>query len=680
MEKQNYSVGNIIKHPKFGVGKVVEIKGTGDNSFIVIKFEDANIGTKSLMNKFAPLEILDNTTTELNPQPTKEEAKENKVLQSYFDGGKWLSEKRFGRFDKDGTWDEDLPAEENGVEKEIRLEIEKQKKKANRKPTTSKTLTIKDKVIAAKDELTKMTTHGELRNWAISNGMDNRSAFPKFKDALNEIGMDYDEIKQGIKKVKEEELQSKLKYQVELFVDAKASAGMYGITDKDGNVLWYGKFFPDDDAGEQSRAELAAAKKAVWLASKIKEAINQEAIELYLNVDAQWLIYQDHAGQKGYALTSLANKYNIKLHVQWVKGTENPADEWTTASGYKKWADNDLKSLPELIENIEEMGTFAGKVDKETMHKAFIPNLPVKVGGYTDEEIKAHREKFVAPTQFKGIHHDYKDVSDFIDSHESEQPSEKKKAKSSQSAQSIYDKVMYILHNHHSLDELSTEQIDLLKNFEGKGGLQIDERGILDQYFTPIEICQKMWQIAERNGFNPDKGLVLEPSAGNGRFIETKPPTTKITAFEIDEQIFKVLKFLYGGRTDVTLYNQYFETAFLQPERYVSKLKGDKSWLPQFDLIIGNPPYGKHKNKYSSYFPKYSQVEIFFIQKGLELLKPNGLLVYITASNFLRNGVTYNAAKEEMEKIATFVEAYRMPNKLFGNTDVGTDILVYRKK
>ncbi len=254
------------------------------------------------------------------------------------------------------------------------------------------------------------------------------------------------------------------------------------------------------------------------------------------------------------------------------------------------------------------------------------------------------------------------------------------KEKSSQSAQSIYDKVMYILHNHHSVDELSTEQIDLLKNFEGKGGLQIDERGILDQYFTPIEICQKMWQIAERNGFNPDKGLVLEPSAGNGRFIETKPPTTKIIAFEIDEQIFKVLKFLYGSRTDVTLYNQYFETAFLQPDRYVSKLNGDKSWLPQFDLIIGNPPYGKHKNKYSSYFPKYSQVEIFFIQKGLELLKPNGLLVYITASNFLRNGVTYNAAKEEMEKIATFVEAYRMPNKLFGNTDVGTDILVYRKK
>lgn len=58
-----------------------------------------------------------------------------------------------------------------------------------------KKLTIKDQVIAAKETLTLLKTTKELREWAIANGMDNRSAFPKFKSALLEIGISYDGIK-----------------------------------------------------------------------------------------------------------------------------------------------------------------------------------------------------------------------------------------------------------------------------------------------------------------------------------------------------------------------------------------------------------------------------------------------------------------------------------------------------
>lgn len=218
--------------------------------------------------------------------------------------------------------------------------------------------TIKDKVIANSDLLKNMKTHTELRKWAIENEMDNRSAFPKFKTALNEIGVDYDEIKTGINTQQKNELLNKIEYTTTLYVDAKASAGKFGITDENGEILWYGRFFDDDNAGEQSRAELAAAKKAVWLASKIKESVGANSIELILYVDAQWLTYQDHSGQKGYALTQLAKKYDIDLHVQWISGKDNPADEWTTASGYKKWSDNDLsllaiKKSSELSDDLE---------------------------------------------------------------------------------------------------------------------------------------------------------------------------------------------------------------------------------------------------------------------------------------------------------------------------------------
>lgn len=219
---------------------------------------------------------------------------------------------------------------------------------------SAKKQTIKDKVLASAEVLKAMQTPKELRDWAISNGMDNRSAFPKFKDALQEIDIDYNGLKNQISQTQEAELEAQITHEVTLFSDAKASRNRFAITDEDGNPLWYGQFF-DNDAeynGEQSSGELASAKKAVWLASKIKESIGASAIRLNLMIDAQWLCYQDHAGQKGFALTILAKKYNIQLNVQWISGKSNPADRYTVERGFQKWSDNDLSVLGHPLEKI----------------------------------------------------------------------------------------------------------------------------------------------------------------------------------------------------------------------------------------------------------------------------------------------------------------------------------------
>jgi hypothetical protein len=207
--------------------------------------------------------------------------------------------------------------------------------------------TISQIVKECEVELKIAANHTELRTWAIEKGFDNRSAFPKFKNALLEISIDYAGMKGITHQIQEQDIENQIEHALTLYTDAKASYGNFAICDKNGDVLWYGKFFPEDNAGEQSRAEVASAKKAVWLASKVKEAIGGKPIYLNLIVDAQWLCYQDHSGQKGYVLTQAARKYGIKLDVTWIKGTENPADEYTTAKGFKKWQDNDLTKLCE---------------------------------------------------------------------------------------------------------------------------------------------------------------------------------------------------------------------------------------------------------------------------------------------------------------------------------------------
>jgi len=221
---------------------------------------------------------------------------------------------------------------------------------------------------------------------------------------------------------------------------------------------------------------------------------------------------------------------------------------------------------------------------------------------------------------------------------------------------------------------LSKEDLAVLESYEPNEG-----QNRLYSYFTPVWLCEVMYDLAKRYGFDKN-GNVLEPSCGTGNFLTVLDNPQNATAFELDPLNFKIAQ----KRTpQATIYNQYFETAFLEPSRYTSKLKNKSTWLTDapFDLVIGNPPYGKYKNLYASYFKtlKIKQIELFFMYQSMELLKKDGLLVFITASSFLRNKDTYTHEKQLIGKAAEFVDAYRMP-KVFKNTQVPTDILIFRKK
>jgi type I restriction-modification system DNA methylase subunit len=223
--------------------------------------------------------------------------------------------------------------------------------------------------------------------------------------------------------------------------------------------------------------------------------------------------------------------------------------------------------------------------------------------------------------------------------------------------------------------KLTIQDYKALEDFEPNEG-----QNRLYSFFTPIWLCEVMLYLAVKNGFKPNTGKVLEPACGTGNFLTLFENQKNVTAFELDPLNYEIAKRRAPG---VTIYNQYFETAFLQEPRYATLLKNNGTWLKEapFDLVIGNPPYGKYKNLYSSYFRtlKIKQVEMFFMLQSLKLLKKGGLLVFITGSNFMRNDKTYSHEKEKIGEIAEFVDAYRMP-KVFKNTDVPTDILIFRRK
>lgn len=240
----------------------------------------------------------------------------------------------------------------------------------------------------------------------------------------------------------------------------------------------------------------------------------------------------------------------------------------------------------------------------------------------------------------------------------------------------------FVLQKDKNAESYSTADRKFIAQYEGSGGQGskgATGEGVLYEFFTPDFICELMWKLAYRYGFKAG-GSVLEPSVGTGNLLKWAPNNSKCYGFEINPISKRIAEILYP---DARIYEGYFETAFLQPPRYSAWLKDKITWLEgyPFSLVIGNPPYGKYKNKYSSYFtrPKMHQIELFFMYQGLQLLKPGGLMVYLTGSNFLRNGISYQSEKLELEKLADIVDAYRLP-PVFKFSKVPTDIIVFKRK
>lgn len=228
----------------------------------------------------------------------------------------------------------------------------------------------------------------------------------------------------------------------------------------------------------------------------------------------------------------------------------------------------------------------------------------------------------------------------------------------------------------------SFDEKKFIAQYEGSGGQGskgATGEGVLYEFFTPDFVCELMWKLAYRYGFKAG-GSVLEPSVGTGNLLKWAPNNSKCYGFEINPISKRITEILYPY---AKIYEGYFETAFLQEPRYTARLKDKLTWLEgyPFSLVIGNPPYGKYKNKYSSYFnkPKMHQIEFFFMHYGLQLLKPSGIMVFITGSNFLRNGISYQSEKLEIEKLADIVDAYRLP-PVFKFSKVPTDIIVFKRK
>ncbi len=237
-------------------------------------------------------------------------------------------------------------------------------------------------------------------------------------------------------------------------------------------------------------------------------------------------------------------------------------------------------------------------------------------------------------------------------------------------------------------DNYTTDQKNFLRQYSGYGGLVTDKMSLEEakasftEFYTPDLIVQKMWALAYKYGFQ-DGQSVLEPSVGTGQFLKYVPDQSIATGYEINKYSYIICKILYPK---FNFYHQPFEDIFIKNRDSVRSKIAD---LKKYDLNIGNPPYGDvggfGMGMGEKQYTKSGNWIEYFLIRGLDLLVPGGLLIYIIGTEVANGGIPFlqqgpSKAKEMIAERADLLDAYRLPNGVFDRTDVLSDILVFKRK
>jgi len=224
--------------------------------------------------------------------------------------------------------------------------------------------------------------------------------------------------------------------------------------------------------------------------------------------------------------------------------------------------------------------------------------------------------------------------------------------------------------------QITDEQKEILRRYEGSGGQTTNKdaeatRGMLYQFFTPRKVISKMQEIVSRY-VKPDVDA-LEPAAGIGRFAENTNYRWDMLEYNPDDNTaYQIARILHP---DANVSDNAFETMFIDKK---NRSLGNKYSGKKYGLVAGNPPYGAMTGRYKAIEGKgYKRYEHYFISRGLDTLEEGGVLAYVVPSSFMNAGEE-NWKKEIFEK-AELLESYRLPEGSFGNTGIGTDIIILRK-
>ena len=209
------------------------------------------------------------------------------------------------------------------------------------------------------------------------------------------------------------------------------------------------------------------------------------------------------------------------------------------------------------------------------------------------------------------------------------------------------------------------------------------EKRDLGQVWTPETTVEHMLNLANYTGQTALNSTILEPGFGNGAFLEkiieriisagkeaqlnnTQIATiinNNVHGVELDEETFKQtvkkLQKICQKQGIITTFSNLKNMDAIDYEKTVNK---------QFDIVIGNPPYirvhdmtAKTRQKVKQYHTATGNTDLYiiFYEIGLNLLKTDGTLIFITPNSWTKNSSQKSFRKLLFDnKLVTYIEDY----------------------
>ncbi|MCB9883819.1 MAG: N-6 DNA methylase, partial [Planctomycetes bacterium] len=244
-------------------------------------------------------------------------------------------------------------------------------------------------------------------------------------------------------------------------------------------------------------------------------------------------------------------------------------------------------------------------------------------------------------------------------------------------------------------ETLSNADRAALRRYSGWGGLSVKDNldkmppqwrvgsaSLINEYYTPSRIardivralCPYLEDLKNRDG----ELIALEPSVGIGRFVdaldrvqcEQDVPAIRWLATELNEVSARLFALLHP---DVEFQQGTFEQWVVDHySRYSSRI----------GLVLSNPPFGQRYYKKIDQDEEYNETraDAYFLRRGLDMLKPGGIGVFMVPSGVLSGRGDTRDVREKLLRHNHLMGAFRLPMKAVPGALLIIDIQFWRAR
>jgi adenine-specific DNA-methyltransferase len=230
-----------------------------------------------------------------------------------------------------------------------------------------------------------------------------------------------------------------------------------------------------------------------------------------------------------------------------------------------------------------------------------------------------------------------------------------------------------------------------------------DYRGQYGVFYTPPALVERLLDLAEQAGVDWSSARVLDPACGGGAFLApaARRMVASLSHLSPEERLSHIEEHLQGYEIDSfsAWVSRIFVETMLKDDitatgRPLANLVrvGDSLRTPEslhgcFDLVVGNPPYGRIKlseedrSKWSRSLYGHANLYGLFCDLAARLACPGGVVAYVTPTSFL-GGQYFRALRgvlaRETPPVAIDFIAHR--EAVFADVLQETLLAVYKKR